>query len=249
MTTVAWVTHHVPREIAGRWALPGAVGGAEMTDAAMIDRRPPGVAIDIVTPDQWERAMDADRVIVTGTDHLSGEAMTRLAERAPLAWVHHAQVRTTERAHLLAAATPLVCMSSMHAALEASWTGAQPLVCHGWIDLDEVPVGTEQRPDAALWAARNHPQKGRIGARIWASKQGVPLTEITDAPRTDVLDAMSRHRWFVFLPKGVDACPRTLIEAEAAGCEIVTNNLAGRREEGDLREVMAAQPDRFWGWL
>ncbi len=249
MTTVAWVTHHVPREIAGRWALPGAVGGAEMTDAAMIDRRPPGVAIDIVTPDQWERAMDADRVIVTGTDHLSGEAMTRLAERHPLVWLHHLQQRSPDRARLLEAAAPLVCMSALHAEAEASWTATQPLVCHGWIDPAEVPPGNPERPDIALWAARNHPQKGKIGARIWAANHGVPLTEITDQPRDAVLAAMGEHRWFVFLPKGFDACPRTLIEAEAAGCEIVTNKLAGRREPGDLDEVMAAQPDRFWGWL
>lgn len=249
MTTVAWVTHHVPREIAGRWALPGAVGGAEMTDAAMIDRRPPGVAIDIVTPDQWERAMDADRVIVTGTDYLTDEAMVALAGRSPLVWVHHEQARSAARARLLAAAAPLVCMSQLHATIEASWTATGPLVCHGWVDPGDVPPGDTDRPDAALWAARNHPQKGRVGARIWAQRAGVPLTEITDAPRADVLTAMGRHRWFVLLPKALDACPRTLIEAEAAGCEIVTNDLAGRREPGDLHEVMAAQPDRFWGWL
>lgn len=249
MTTVAWVTHHVPREVAGSWALPGAVGGAEMADAAMIARRPPGAAVDIVTPDQWERAMDADRVIVTGTDLLSDEAMARLAERNPLVWVHHQQQRTPARGRLLEAAAPLVCMSALHATAEASWTTTEPLVCHGWIDPSDVPVGATDRPGAALWAARNHPQKGRIGARIWARRQGVPLTEITDAPRTDVLAAMGQHHWFVFLPKALDACPRTLIEAEAAGCEIVTNDLAGRREPGDLRDVMAAQPDRFWGWL
>jgi hypothetical protein len=40
-----------------------------------------------------------------------------------------------------------------------------------------------------------------------------------------------------------------LIEAEAAGCEIITNHLAGRRDPGDLREVIAYQAVKFWQWL
>jgi len=70
-----------------------------------------------------------------------------------------------------------------------------------------------------------------------------------DKPRSEVLEAMLQHTWFVFLPKGFDACPRTLIEAEAAGCQIVTNELAGRREPGDLLDVMNEQPKKFWGWV
>jgi hypothetical protein len=100
-----------------------------------------------------------------------------------------------------------------------------------------------------LWAARNHPQKGRINARIWALRAEVPLDELSDAPRAEVLAEMATHRWFVFLPKGFDSCPRTLIEAEAAGCDIVTNNLAGRRDSGELFAVMAEQAPKFWAWI
>ncbi len=60
---------------------------------------------------------------------------------------------------------------------------------------------------------------------------------------------MACHQYFVFLPKAFDSCPRTLIEAEAAGCEIITNHLAGRRDPGDLREVIASQAVKFWSWL
>jgi hypothetical protein len=65
----------------------------------------------------------------------------------------------------------------------------------------------------------------------------------------EVLDAMAAHTYFVFLPKSFDSCPRTLLEAELAGCEIVTNLSAGRRDPGDIREVLLAQPGKFWGWL
>lgn len=246
---IAWLTHHLPRASQASWALPGEhIGGAEMTDAAMVKRA--GRAVEWYGPDEWEQALDADRIVITGTDFLTEQAMATLATRKPVVWVHHQQIPSKARAALFAAAEPFVCMSQAHADVEATWSGVHGQVCHGWIDLADLAAqASDERNGAALWAARNHPQKGRIAARIWARDRGLQLTEITNAPRADVLAAMLLHTWFVFLPKGFDACPRTLIEAEAAGCQIATNEQAGRREPGDLLEVMAAQPERFWGWV
>jgi hypothetical protein len=244
---VAWVTHHVERDLESQWALPGTVGGAEMCDADMIARRPEGVDVFIVQPDAWQQAMAADRVIVTGTDLLTDEAMVALSSMHPLVWVHHQQTPSNARRRLFKSAAPFVTMSSLHGATEAAWSGVSSEICHGWLDPDEVEPHAKN--GRALWAARNHPQKGRVNARMWALRHDVPLDEITDAPRADVLAAMSTATYFVFQPNALDACPRTLIEAELAGCEIVTNALAGRREPGGLHEVLLDQPGRFWGWL
>lgn len=246
---IAWLTHHLPRTSSSAWHLPGEhVGGAEMTDAAMAERAPKPVTW--LSPQHWEKALDADRIIVTGTDLLTDEAMQALAARKPLVWVHHQQQPSKARQALFAAADPFVCMSQAHADIEAAWCGTKAQVCHGWIDVAALTVAADDnRNGQALWAARNHPQKGKIAARIWARERGLQLTEMHDKPRSDVLDAMLSHTWFVFLPKGFDACPRTLIEAEAAGCHIATNENAGRREPGDLLTVMANQAERFWGWL
>lgn len=245
--TVAWVTHHLPRRKTQEWELPdGMVGGAEMTDAAMIAAAPSDVQVEVYGPDEWENALEADRIIITGTDLLTREAMHVLAQRKPIVWVHHQQQPSASRHELLAAADPFVTMSEAHSQIEAEWSGVFSEWCHGLIDL---PVQPGEKHEAALWAARNHPQKGRISARLWAMRSGIPLTEVCDEPRQVVLDMMATHRWFVFLPKGFDSCPRTLIEAEAAGCEIVTNHLAGRRDPGDLREVIAYQAVKFWQWL
>jgi hypothetical protein len=84
---------------------------------------------------------------------------------------------------------------------------------------------------------------------VGSSVPGVPLVELSDVPRAQVLAAMGTARWFVFLPQRLDACPRTLIEAEASGCEIVTNENAGRRRAGPLEQVMAEERDRFWAWV
>ena len=72
------------------------------------------------------------------------------------------------------------------------------------------------------------------------------LRELTNVPRRQVLDAMSVAEVFVYLPKSHDTIPRTLIEAELAGCRIVTNDNAGRRDPGPIREVLAAQMPKLW---
>lgn len=247
---IAWLTHHLPQQQSdATYHLPGGlIGGAEMTDVAMVEKS--GRAVQWYGPNDWQQALDADRIVITGTDFLTAEAMTALAARKPVVWVHHQQQPSKERAQLFAGAEPFVCMSQAHADVEAKWSGVQGEICHGSIDVNGlVEQATDERNGQALWAARNHPQKGRIGARIWARERGLQLTEMHDRPREDVLAAMLLHSWFVFLPKGFDACPRTLIEAEAAGCQIATNALAGRREPGHLLTVMASQAERFWGWV
>lgn len=245
MTTVAWI-HNVTGT--GTALLPGEhAGGGEMADAGMIDHAPDGVTVTRVPAHLWEQALDHDRIVVAATDQLDGTALHALADRAPLVWVHHQQPQDAGRARLFRSASTFVCMSAQHAHLEGAWSGTTPTWCHGWINPDDVAPG--EKNGKALWAARNHPQKGRIGARIWAQSNGMDLTEITDAPRADVLAAMAVHSVFVFLPKGFDSCPRTLIEAELAGCQVVTNGRAGRRDPGDLRDVLLAQPERLWRLL
>lgn len=247
---IAWLTHHLPAQQSNAsYHLPGGlIGGAEMTDVSMVEIG--GRAVQWYGPDEWQQALEADRIVITGTDFLTPEAMTALAARKPVVWVHHQQQPSKERAALFAAADPFVCMSQAHADVEAKWSGTRGQVCHGWIDVRNLAALSDgERNGQALWAARNHPQKGRIGARIWARERGLQLTEMHDKPREIVLDAMLQHTWFVFLPKGFDACPRTLIEAEAAGCQIATNELAGRREPGDLLTVMDQQASRFWSWV
>lgn len=242
---VAWV-HNVVGS--GSALLPGEhAGGGEMADAGMIARAPDGVEVTRIAAPDWEQALDFDRIVIAATDQLTEQACHTLAARRPMVWVHHQQSPTAERKHLFASAAPFICMSAEHARVETAWSGVPAVWNHGWVDPDDVVP--RMKNGAALWAARDHPQKGLTGARIWAHRNGIALTEITNAPRRDVLEAMAVHTYFVFLPKGFDSCPRTLIEAELAGCEIVTNHLAGRRDPGDIREVLLSQPAKFWGWL
>jgi hypothetical protein len=73
-----------------------------------------------------------------------------------------------------------------------------------------------------------------------------------DRPREQVLEAMSRAKYFVFLPNDFDAEPRAVIEAVLSGCEIVTNENAGItsipdwRNPETLSELVEKAGERFW---
>lgn len=248
MTQVAWLTHHHARvEQRPDALLPGLyAGGAEINDAVMRSHVPSGVEIVPFEPDDWQSAMDFDRIVITGTDRLTDEAMIRLADRGPLVWIQHAQTRTAARKYLFQYAAPFITMSRLHQAHEAQWSRVSDLYVHSPVwNVDEVQPA--EKENFALFAARNHPAKGKINARIRADKMGVPLVELSNVDRSVVLDHMARAKWFIHLPKEFDACPRTVIEATLAGCEIITNPLlVGRLDDGDPREILAAQPDKFW---
>ena len=115
-TRIAWITHHLPVEDTGggKW-LPGIFrGGAEMSDHEYRQAAPPWIQIDVFHPDQWEKALTYNRIVITGTDLLSEEAMVRLAEENPMVFVHHEQTESAGRKILIEAADPFVCHTPAH---------------------------------------------------------------------------------------------------------------------------------------
>jgi hypothetical protein len=245
---IAWVTHHLIKEEERSDALlPGLyAGGAELNDAVMRSHQPAGYDVDVIGPDDWAQAMDYERVVITGTDRLSEEAMVQLATKSPLVWIQHAQQPAAARKHLFEKAAPFITMSRLHQAHEARWSRVSDEFVHSPVwDVNEVQPAAKE--PFALFAARNHPAKGKINARIKADQLGIPLVELSNVDRSIVLEHMTRAQWFIHLPKEFDACPRTVIEATLAGCEVITNaNLVGRLEPGDPREILTQQPPKFW---
>jgi glycosyltransferase involved in cell wall biosynthesis len=215
---IAWVSHHLP-DANGK-----LVGGAEMTDVALLENAP--IPVKVIHSDNWKEALDFDKVIITGTDLLSSYAMNKLAMKKPVVAVHHLQTRSLERAQLLNSASTLICHTPKHLELELSWVTPKRAT---WIISPHDPGQFSSKPkeNFALWAARLHPQKGPMEAMEWASKRSIPLLMMYDKTREEVLEAMSRARDFVFLPTSFDAEPRTIIEAVLSGCKVFTNELAG----------------------
>lgn len=240
---IAWVSHHLP-DSDGK-----LVGGAEMTDVALLTDAP--TEYTIITPDNWQQALEFDKIVITGTDLLSPFAMTQLARRNPVVAVHHLQTRTQERAELLSSASTLVCRTPRHLELELEWTNPK---ASAWVTapLDISEITQKPKESFALWAARMHPQKGPVEAQAWADQQGIPLVMMTDKPRSEVLETMSRAKDFVFLPNGFDAEPRAVIEAVLSGCQVHTNDLAGItsvknwRDSDVLTNLVTKSKELFW---
>jgi len=234
-------------EVRNEALLPGKyAGGAERNTDYMVTAAPAGVQVEYIEPDAADTALDGmfDRVVVGGTDKLSEAAMDVLAARKPVVWVQHSQHRTPAKARLFQQASRFLTMSRAHMAWESEWTNRADAFIHSPVPPDQVAPATKE--PFALFAGRKHPAKGKINARIWAARHGVPLVELENADHDVVLDHMSRAQYFVHLPKERDACPLVVIEATLAGCEIVTNSLVGRLEPGDPASILRQQPPRFW---
>jgi hypothetical protein len=240
---IAWVSHHLPDKD-GK-----LVGGAEMTDVALLTDAP--TEYTIIKPENWKQALDFDKIVITGTDLLSPYAMTQLARRKPVVAVHHLQTRTEERAELLSSASTLICRTPRHLELELEWTTPKAST---WVTapLDITEISQKPKQSFALWAARMHPQKGPVEAQAWADQQGLPLVMMTDKPRAEVLETMSRASHFVFLPNGFDAEPRAVIEAVLSGCQVHTNELAGItsvpnwQDPKTLTNLVTNSKELFW---
>ena len=253
---IGWVSHQWPQADdapARPGLLPGRyAGGAEMLQEAMRSRVPAGTPIRCVdTRDRSqplsERLEGCERVVVAGLDLLTPEDVQILAGLAPLVWLMSPP--RPWQLPLLQAASPLVWVSDDMRRYFGFDRGEH---CSGWFDVSDVPRPGPKRRQA-LWAGRDHPQKGRVEARMWARQAGLELVELTGVPRSEVLAAMDVSSHFVLLAKQVfDPCPTTVIEAEIAGCELVTNWLVGRTpvrgSEENVTYVEGCAP-RFWSWV
>lgn len=253
---VAWISHQWPREdkaapvgsglLPGRWA-----GGAEFLQEQMRLAAPDG--IEFVAgipgaPDLIDVAADADRIIIASPESLSIDEMETIGSFHPaIVWMM--TVQPVRIGGLLDDSHHPVWASSQMREWHV-WAPGDLAIC-GYFPTSEVPCRTK-RNGRALWAARNHPLKGRLNARVWALDNGYDLDEITDAPREDVLAAMASASVFVHRPIEKDPCPTTVSEALIAGCEIAVNGNVGRipaDSRDSAIEHIESLPDTFYGLL
>jgi hypothetical protein len=251
---VAWLSHQFAADTpqpARPGLLPGLyAGGAERSTEEMIAAAPQDVeVVRFRLPSGFGDLSKFDRVVVGATEALSPLAQKMLLKYRPIVWVRSPQ--ESWRMELMIAARKIV-WPSHECARWHGWFTLPYEICPAPLDVSQVPQG-QVKENYALWAGRNHPQKGEREARRWAEERDIPFVGLTNAPREQVLEAMGRARWFVHLPQHIiDPCPRTVIEAEIAGCEIVTNELCGRvpvRGAQAVAEFVSGVANKFWGWV
>ena len=237
---VAWVTHRQWQPIAG---------GAEAADAQMVERRPAEVdEVLLVGPGGVDSDLsEYDRVIVTGMYGFSDRELNILADLKPVVWMHDAQFS----GHwLLESARLVVLLTPGHQEFECE---KNPLLRRdrivlnpGWFNTSIIQP-CKFKEELALWAHRPEPHKGLDRAVEWSSEKGVRLEVMVGRPQGDVYMAMCRCRYFVLLSHIFDPGPRSVMEAQLSGCELIIDNV-GYWDEGPevLATRIATADQHFW---
>jgi hypothetical protein len=257
---VGWYTHHTvktpERGSEGQESVLSGMfaGGAEMSDYEYQQQAPLDFDIQIVTPYTFDTQdiHQFDSIVVTGTDLFTDQQLFRLSAYDPFVFVHHLQTPRESLAALISGSRLFATHTPAHMSRELSWAKprktAQVLSyfdtgkCHD--HLDKQPV--------ALWAARNHPLKGRLKAQAWALENNLGFKALTNVDRSEVLDAMARCEWFVHLPLAFESECRAVMEAVLSGCKIRTNDNVGITSVQDwnepdaLREMIDKAGETFW---
>ena len=260
---IGWFTHHIENAtkvaenssvgheglFTGRFA-----GGAEMSDYEYRRLAPSGFEIEIVTPYTFDthEIHQFDSIVVTGTDAFTDEQLSKLSGFDPFVFVHHLQTPRAGLESLIAGSRLFVTHTPAHMLRELAWSKprktAQVL---SYFDTSKCYDQMEKQP-FALWAAREHPLKGKLKAELWAAQCGYEFKALSNVPREQVLDAMARSEWFVHLPLAFESECRAVMEAVLSGCRIHTNSNVGITSVEDwqdadyLSHMIDKAGDTFW---
>ncbi len=96
--------------------------------------------------------------------------------------------------------------------------------------------------------------KGVEDSIAYCNENNLKYDVISGLSHEDLLRKMSQSKGMVFLPRGGDTCPRTVIEAKLLGCELVINDNVMHKDESwfatdNIRETvewLMSGPSRFW---
>jgi len=178
--------------------------------------------------------------------------LNRLSEFEPFVFVHHLQTPRAGLNALISGSRLFVTHTPAHMRRELSWAKprktAQVL---SYFDTSKCYDHMDKQP-FAIWAAREHPLKGKLKAEIWAAQAGYEFKALSNVSRDEVLDAMARSEWFVHLPLAFESECRAVMEAVLSGCRIHTNENVGITSIEDwqdadhLRHMIDKAGDTFW---
>jgi glycosyltransferase involved in cell wall biosynthesis len=96
--------------------------------------------------------------------------------------------------------------------------------------------------------------KGADQAVQWCKDNEKEYEVLWGLPYSEVLDKLAKAEGFVYLPQGMDTCPRMVIEAKMLGCELHLNDYVQHKDEVwfntddpfDTEAYLFAARERFW---
>lgn len=229
----------------------GSVGGAELTMHEFREAAPRSVTF----------SDDAETVVVGNCTQYGAELIDDLKGRRVIRYWHDLARHEDPnlRRWLIKNATHIFC-SPLHLKkheIEGEWPVIPPA-----IDLDAFrpDMKRERSGTVSIAAWQNHGKGQQLVADFATHNGGVDVYGIGNLIPTgvgiryrgalepeDVAETLWRYRTFVFLPTAVEPFGRCVVEAWAAGCEVLTNQLVGARYfiEKD-RESLYTAAERFW---
>jgi len=96
--------------------------------------------------------------------------------------------------------------------------------------------------------------KGAEEAEQWCKDNNKAYEVVWNLPYSEVLAKLAQAEGFVYLPQGMDTCPRMVIEAKMLGCELHLNDYVQHKDEiwfdtedsFDTEAYLYAAREKFW---
>ena len=115
-------------------------------------------------------------------------------------------------------------------------------------------LDTENKNDSYLIVGSESWIKGVEDSVKYCEENGLEYEVVSGVSHKDLLEKMASSKGLVFLPRGGDTCPRTVIEAKILGCELILNDNVLHRDEiwfasdniRDTVDWVMTGPNRFW---
>lgn len=213
------------------------VGGAELTADELRLGVPGGVKIHPVPADA-DGAPGVDVWVVQNcTTYRFKDWVGVLATAPVVKYVHDVWPHgdTALRGWILQHAARLVFCSPAHyhefpLPFQAAASVVLPPVDVAWFRAASAAaarIGVVRYPNRALYVGHN--RKGLAESQRLAERKGLTLdaygvgTDNGPVPFADVPGLMARYRYFAYTPTTFEPFGRTIVEARAAGCEILTD--------------------------
>lgn len=241
----------------------GTIGGAELTQREFRTAKPKGVKTVTVQPDRLELVRDCDAVCVFNCVGYPDATIRALSGKRVVRYFNDVAPHGSPDLTLwLLSNATAVFTSPLHMQRFPWINGHKP--DHRLIP-PPVPLerfrsaqnAAERRTGAVALGPWMNPGKSPHRAAEWAREAGVQIDYFGGGPFAPpgsmpieydhVPELFAKYRTFVHLPSVLEPFGRTVVEAWAAGCELVINGLVGARywieEQPDRLETAAGD---FW---
>ena len=109
------------------------------------------------------------------------------------------------------------------------------------------------RKEKALIINSNSWIKGVDDSKKYCEENNLDYDIVANVSHDKILEYMGEYKYFVFMPKGKDTCPRVTIEAKLSGMNVIVNDNCQHTKEAwwnlsleEIHEYIQDSKHRFW---